>query len=45
MDESANLAPIYLFNSDQEFNMKLWETRGSAHWACVAHLSFCFDEI
>jgi hypothetical protein len=19
-------------------------TRGSAHWACVAHLSFCFEE-
>ena len=25
----------------------IWQplyTRGSAHWACVAHLSFCFEE-
>ena len=21
-----------------------WETRGSVGWACVAHLSFCFEE-
>jgi len=27
VDEAANLATIYLFNSDQEFNMKLWEKR------------------
>jgi hypothetical protein len=26
-------------------NIKAKITRGSVGWACVAHLSFCFEEI
>jgi len=25
-------------------NWEGWKTRGSVGWACVAHLSFCFEE-
>jgi hypothetical protein len=33
---------IWCFN---EYNLAVKiETRGSVGWACVAHLSFCFEE-
>jgi hypothetical protein len=42
--EAKNKQTISKLEKQQTKERKQNTTRGSAHWTCVAHLSFCLEE-